>query len=64
MKNIGHFPLLPNKQGTSHTTVQGVKSLMNVLTAYHMLVVESEGKVQLLVQSAFGVELRPMWDSA
>ena len=44
--------------------MQGVRSLVNVLTAYHMLGVESEGKTQLLVQAAFSVELQPMWNRA
>ena len=64
VKNMGHLLLLSNKQGASHATVQGVRSLVNVLTAYHMLGVWSEGKAQLLVQLAFSVELCPIWDHA
>ena len=36
--------------------MQGVRSLVNVLTAYNMLGLESEGKAQLLVQETFSAE--------
>ena len=64
VKNQGHFPLPPNKQGLSHSAMQDVQSLVNVLTTYHMLGLESKGKAQLLVQAAFGAELRLVWNRA
>ena len=33
VKGQGHFPMVPNKQGASHAAMQGVRSLVNALTA-------------------------------
>ena len=44
VKGQGHFPLAPNKQGALYATMQGVQSIVDALTVYHMLGLESEGK--------------------
>jgi len=64
VKGAGHFPLAPGEPGASHAAMQGVSSIVNVMWSYHLLGIKSEGKTQLLVQAAFSVDQRHVWNRA
>jgi len=44
--------------------MQGVSSIVNIMRAYHLLGIGSEGRAQLLVQAAFSADLRHIWNRA
>ena len=64
MKGFGHFLLASNQPGASYATMQVVQSIVNIMRAYHLLGIGSEGRAQLLVQEAFSAERRPIWNRA
>ena len=44
MKGFGHFLLASNQPGASYATMQVVQSIVNIMRAYHLLSIGSEGR--------------------